>query len=150
MSYQPGGDVVAIDHGSLDGLVNMVVSQHQTKGHWLGIGRCPRCVARARIPVKLASSALLASCTARLSVSLVPTLMCEWDPRCAVLGRESRSNPPLVVHYVGEVAGAAKQELFANAAAPLLSVRWLESFGTLMVEALAGGAPVISSLAVHP
>ena len=71
-------------------------------------------------------------------------LMCEWDPRCAVLGRESRSKPPLLVHYVGEVGGAAKQELFANAAALLLPVRWLAPVGLVMVEALACGAPVIA------
>ena len=70
-------------------------------------------------------------------------LMCEWDPRCAVLGRESRSNP-LLVHYVGEVSGAAKQELFANAAALLLPVRWFAPVGLVMVEALACGAPVIA------
>jgi glycosyltransferase involved in cell wall biosynthesis len=69
--------------------------------------------------------------------------MCEWDPRCAVLGRESRSKP-LLVHYVGEVSGAAKQELFANAAALLLPVRWLAQVGLVMVEALACGAPVIA------
>ena len=71
-------------------------------------------------------------------------LMCEWDPRCAELGRESRSKPPLLLHHVGEVGGAAKQELFANAPALLMPVRWLESFGMVMVEALACGAPVIA------
>jgi hypothetical protein len=58
MSYQPGGDVVAIDHEALDRLANTAAIQDHTKGHWLGISRCPRCVARARIPVRLASSAL--------------------------------------------------------------------------------------------
>lgn len=47
MSYQPGGDVVAIDHEALGSLANTVVTQHRAKGHWLGAGRCPRCVARA-------------------------------------------------------------------------------------------------------
>jgi len=48
------------------------------------------------------------------------------------------------VRYVGEVAGAAKQELFANAAALLMPVRWREPFGMVMVEALACGTPVIA------
>lgn len=68
-------------------------------------------------------------------------LMCEWDPRCAELSRESRSKPHLLLHHVGEVGRAAKQELFANAPALLMPVRWLESFGMVMVEALACGAP---------
>ena len=48
------------------------------------------------------------------------------------------------VHYVGEVAGVAKQELFANAAALLMPVRWREPFGMVMVEALACGTPVVA------
>ena len=48
------------------------------------------------------------------------------------------------VHYVGEVAGTAKQELFANAAALLMPIRWREPFGMVMVEALACGTPVIA------
>jgi glycosyltransferase involved in cell wall biosynthesis len=48
------------------------------------------------------------------------------------------------VHYVGEVAGVAKQELFANVAALRMPVRWREPFGILMVEALACGTPVIA------
>ena len=48
------------------------------------------------------------------------------------------------VRYVGEVGGTAKQELFANAAALLMPVRWREPFGMVMVEALACGTPVIA------
>jgi glycosyltransferase involved in cell wall biosynthesis len=48
------------------------------------------------------------------------------------------------VHYLGEVGGRAKQELFANAAALLMPVRWSEPFGMVMVEALACGTPVIA------
>jgi len=48
------------------------------------------------------------------------------------------------VHYVGEVAGVAKQELYANAAALLMPIRWREPFGMVMVEALACGTPVIA------
>ncbi len=48
------------------------------------------------------------------------------------------------VHYVGEVGGTAKRELFANAAALLMPVRWREPFGMVMVEALACGTPVIA------
>jgi glycosyltransferase involved in cell wall biosynthesis len=48
------------------------------------------------------------------------------------------------VRYVGEVAGAAKQRLYANAAALLMPIRWREPFGMVMVEALACGTPVIA------
>jgi glycosyltransferase involved in cell wall biosynthesis len=48
------------------------------------------------------------------------------------------------VQYIGEVGGAAKQELFANAAALLMPVRWREPFGMVMIEALACGTPVIA------
>jgi glycosyltransferase involved in cell wall biosynthesis len=48
------------------------------------------------------------------------------------------------VRYVGEVAGTAKQRLYANAAALLMPVRWREPFGMVMVEALACGTPVIA------
>jgi glycosyltransferase involved in cell wall biosynthesis len=48
------------------------------------------------------------------------------------------------VHYIGEVGGRAKQELFANAAGFLMPVRWREPFGMVMVEALACGTPVIA------
>jgi glycosyltransferase involved in cell wall biosynthesis len=48
------------------------------------------------------------------------------------------------VHYVGEVAGVAKQQLYASAAALLMPVRWREPFGMVMVEALACGTPVIA------
>jgi glycosyltransferase involved in cell wall biosynthesis len=49
-----------------------------------------------------------------------------------------------MVRYVGELGGTAKQELFANAAALLMPVRWREPFGMVMVEALACGTPVIA------
>jgi glycosyltransferase involved in cell wall biosynthesis len=48
------------------------------------------------------------------------------------------------VHYIGEVTGTAKQQLYANAAALLMPVRWREPFGMVMVEALACGTPVIA------
>jgi glycosyltransferase involved in cell wall biosynthesis len=48
------------------------------------------------------------------------------------------------VQYVGEVAGVAKRELYADAAALLMPVRWREPFGMVMVEALACGTPVIA------
>jgi glycosyltransferase involved in cell wall biosynthesis len=48
------------------------------------------------------------------------------------------------VQYVGEVGGAVKQELFANAAALLMPVRWREPFGMVMIEAPACGTPVIA------
>jgi glycosyltransferase involved in cell wall biosynthesis len=48
------------------------------------------------------------------------------------------------VRYVGEVAGAAKHQLYANAQALLMPVRWREPFGMVMIEALAAGTPVIA------
>jgi glycosyltransferase involved in cell wall biosynthesis len=48
------------------------------------------------------------------------------------------------VRYVGEVGGREKRELFANAAALLMPIRWREPFGMVMVEALASGTPVIA------
>jgi len=48
------------------------------------------------------------------------------------------------VRYVGEVAGAEKQQLYANARALLMPVRWPEPFGMVMIEALACGTPVIA------
>ena len=48
------------------------------------------------------------------------------------------------LRYVGEVAGAAKQQLYANAQALLMPIRWREPFGMVMVEALACGTPVIA------
>ncbi|HUK63557.1 MAG TPA: glycosyltransferase family 4 protein, partial [Dongiaceae bacterium] len=48
------------------------------------------------------------------------------------------------VRYVGEVAGVAKQQLYANAQALLMPIRWREPFGMVMVEALACGTPVIA------
>ena len=48
------------------------------------------------------------------------------------------------VRYAGEVTGTDKQDLFANASAFLMPVRWPEPFGMVMVEALACGTPVIA------
>jgi len=48
------------------------------------------------------------------------------------------------VRYVGEVAWAEKQQLYANARALLMPVRWREPFGMVMIEALACGTPVIA------
>ena len=48
------------------------------------------------------------------------------------------------MRYTGEVGGADKHELFANARALLMPIRWEEPFGMVMVEALACGTPVIA------
>lgn len=48
------------------------------------------------------------------------------------------------VRFVGEVSGAAKRSVFANARALLMPIRWNEPFGMVMVEALACGTPVIA------
>jgi glycosyltransferase involved in cell wall biosynthesis len=48
------------------------------------------------------------------------------------------------IRYVGEVGGARKQRLFADAFAFLMPIRWPEPFGLVMVEALAAGTPVLA------
>lgn len=48
------------------------------------------------------------------------------------------------VRFVGEVGGAVKRSLFADARALLMPIRWAEPFGMVMVEALACGTPVIA------
>jgi glycosyltransferase involved in cell wall biosynthesis len=48
------------------------------------------------------------------------------------------------VRYVGEVGGARKQRLFADAFAFLMPISWPEPFGMVMVEALAAGTPVVA------
>ena len=48
------------------------------------------------------------------------------------------------VRYFGEVTGTRKQQLYANARALLMPVRWREPFGMVMIEALACGTPVIA------
>ena len=48
------------------------------------------------------------------------------------------------VRYVGEIGGRAKRQLYANAAALLMPIRWREPFGMVMIEALACGTPVIA------
>lgn len=48
------------------------------------------------------------------------------------------------VEYLGEVGGAAKDELLGNAAALLFPIDWPEPFGLVMIEALACGTPVIA------
>ena len=49
-----------------------------------------------------------------------------------------------LIRYVGEVGGARKQQLFADAYAFLMPIRWPEPFGMVMVEALAAGTPVLA------
>jgi glycosyltransferase involved in cell wall biosynthesis len=48
------------------------------------------------------------------------------------------------IQYVGEVGGARKQRLFADAHAFLMPIRWPEPFGMVMVEAMAAGTPVLA------
>jgi glycosyltransferase involved in cell wall biosynthesis len=48
------------------------------------------------------------------------------------------------VSFIGEVGGAVKQSLFAQARGLLMPIRWDEPFGMVMVEALASGTPVIA------
>jgi glycosyltransferase involved in cell wall biosynthesis len=48
------------------------------------------------------------------------------------------------IAYVGEVGGARKQRLFADAYAFLMPIRWTEPFGMVMVEAMAAGTPVLA------
>jgi glycosyltransferase involved in cell wall biosynthesis len=48
------------------------------------------------------------------------------------------------ITWIGEVGGARKQRLFADAYAFLMPIRWPEPFGMVMVEALAAGTPVLA------
>jgi glycosyltransferase involved in cell wall biosynthesis len=48
------------------------------------------------------------------------------------------------ITWIGEVGGARKQRLFADASAFLMPIRWAEPFGMVMVEALAAGTPVLA------
>jgi glycosyltransferase involved in cell wall biosynthesis len=48
------------------------------------------------------------------------------------------------IRYVGEVGGARKQRLFADASVFLMPIRWPEPFGLVMVESLAAGTPVLA------
>lgn len=48
------------------------------------------------------------------------------------------------VTYVGEVGGEQRRQLFANAEAFLMPIRWPEPFGMVVVEALACGTPVLA------
>ena len=48
------------------------------------------------------------------------------------------------VRFVGEIGGATKRALFANARGLLMPIRWDEPFGMVVVEALACGTPVIA------
>jgi glycosyltransferase involved in cell wall biosynthesis len=49
------------------------------------------------------------------------------------------------VEYVGEVGGAAKAALLADALCLLNPIAWPEPFGMVMVEALACGTPVVTT-----
>ncbi|MCW3014847.1 MAG: glycosyltransferase family 4 protein [Solirubrobacterales bacterium] len=48
------------------------------------------------------------------------------------------------IRFIGEVGGARKQRLFADAFAFLMPIRWPEPFGMVMVEAMAAGTPVLA------
>jgi glycosyltransferase involved in cell wall biosynthesis len=46
--------------------------------------------------------------------------------------------------FVGEVGGAARDQLFGNATATLMLGEWPEPFGLVAIESLAAGTPVIA------
>lgn len=48
------------------------------------------------------------------------------------------------VEFVGEVAGAEKDEFLGGARAMLFPIQWPEPFGLVMIESLATGTPVIA------
>lgn len=47
--------------------------------------------------------------------------------------------------YVGEVSGASKWRLYAEARALLFPIQWPEPFGLVMIEAMAAGTPVVAT-----
>lgn len=48
------------------------------------------------------------------------------------------------VEYLGQVGGAAKEQLIGGAEALVNPIRWNEPFGLVMIEALAAGTPVLA------
>jgi glycosyltransferase involved in cell wall biosynthesis len=48
------------------------------------------------------------------------------------------------IRFIGEIGGAHKQRVFADAFAFLMPITWPEPFGMVMVEALAAGTPVLA------
>jgi glycosyltransferase involved in cell wall biosynthesis len=60
---------------------------------------------------------------------------------------ESRVAPLLGpdVEFVGEVKGRDKYELLGNATCLLNPISWSEPFGTVMIEALACGTPIVAT-----
>jgi glycosyltransferase involved in cell wall biosynthesis len=51
------------------------------------------------------------------------------------------------IEYVGEVGGETKQHLLGEATCLLNPIMWPEPFGMVMIEALACGTPVVTTLA---
>ncbi len=49
------------------------------------------------------------------------------------------------IEYVGEVGGAAKRDLLAEASCLLNPMQWHEPFGMVMIEALSSGTPVVAT-----
>lgn len=49
------------------------------------------------------------------------------------------------VEYLGEVGGAGKLQLLANASCLLNPISWREPFGMVMIESLACGTPVVAT-----
>jgi glycosyltransferase involved in cell wall biosynthesis len=48
------------------------------------------------------------------------------------------------IEYLGEVGESEKQDLIGKARALLFPISWSESFGLVMIEAMAMGTPVIA------
>jgi len=80
----------------------------------------------------------------RAGMRLVVAAKCREEPEKAYFEEYVKPLLGPDVEYLGEVTGAAKRELLANARCLLFPIQWEEPFGLVMIEALACGTPVVA------
>jgi glycosyltransferase involved in cell wall biosynthesis len=99
-----------------------------------GLDTAIRVARRAGLPLKVAARMPLPFTTD-------PNVRADWEYYEGVVEPLLRAAD---VELVGEVSGAAKDEVLRGAAALLFPIRWPEPFGLVMPEALACGTPVLA------
>jgi glycosyltransferase involved in cell wall biosynthesis len=99
-----------------------------------GLDTAIRVARRAGLPLKVG---------ARMPLPFTndPNVQADWEYYNQVVEPLLRDAD---VELVGEVSGAAKDELLGGAAALLFPIRWPEPFGLVMPEALACGTPILA------